>query len=71
MIDIGAGSGAGGIFVGGELQRERGEKGERVEIEVVLSDINPRALSFSKSNATLNFGEVIFIIIIILTCIYY
>jgi len=32
-------------------------KGNTKEVDVVLSDINPRALSFSKANVALNFNE--------------
>eukprot|EP01114_Cavostelium_apophysatum_P021894 TRINITY_DN7761_c0_g1_i1.p1 TRINITY_DN7761_c0_g1~~TRINITY_DN7761_c0_g1_i1.p1 ORF type:complete len:361 (+),score=76.98 TRINITY_DN7761_c0_g1_i1:93-1175(+) len=48
IIDIGAGSGAGGLFLADLLARRD------VAVELVLSDINPKALEFSKANARIN-----------------
>ena len=47
IIDIGCGSGAGGLHIG-ELLRRRGH------VDLMLSDINPRALRLSAINAALN-----------------
>ena len=47
VIDIGCGSGAGGLHAASLLQRG-------VPPDVILSDINPRALRYSRINAWLN-----------------
>ncbi len=47
IIDIGCGSGAGGLYVA-DLLRERGHA------DLILSDINPEALRLSRINAALN-----------------
>jgi methylase of polypeptide subunit release factors len=47
IIDIGCGTGAGGLYVARHL-------GERVLADVILADINPKALRYSRVNATLN-----------------
>jgi hypothetical protein len=47
IIDIGCGSGAGGLDVARHL-------GDRVDAEVILADINPKALRYSGVNALLN-----------------
>jgi len=48
VIDIGAGSGAGGIFLA-NLLKDQGD------VQVTLTDINPTALLYSRANATANF----------------
>jgi SAM-dependent methyltransferase len=54
IIDIGCGSGAGGIYLSHLLQH-------RCNVDLVLSDINPQALRFSRINAALNecYAEVV------------
>lgn len=47
VIDIGCGSGAGGLYVAALL-------GDRVGANVILADINPKALRYSRVNASLN-----------------
>jgi methylase of polypeptide subunit release factors len=47
IVDVGAGSGAGGIHLGRLLER-------RCEVELVLGDINPQALRLARVNAQLN-----------------
>jgi SAM-dependent methyltransferase len=47
VLDIGCGSGAGGLFVA-DLLRGRGNT------DLILSDLNPKALRFSRINAALN-----------------
>lgn len=47
VVDIGCGSGAGGIYVGHMLQG-------RCDVDLVLGDINPQALRFARINAALN-----------------
>ena len=47
IIDIGCGSGAGGIHAAGLM-------GPAVHADVILSDINPKALRYSRINARLN-----------------
>jgi SAM-dependent methyltransferase len=47
IIDIGCGSGAGGLYVAHLL-------GERVAADVILADINPKALRYARINASLN-----------------
>lgn len=49
IIDVGAGSGAGGIFATSVFREVR---------RTVLADINPRALAFAQVNAALNATEV-------------
>jgi len=50
LIDIGAGSGAGGLYLA-QLVRSR-----QIDVDLVLTDINPRALQFCRASAQLNFG---------------
>ncbi len=45
LVDIGCGSGAGGIFAASHLS---------VPMELVLADINPKALAYSAVNAVIN-----------------
>ena len=47
IIDIGCGSGAGGVHAAGLM-------GPGVHVDVILSDINPKALRYSRINARLN-----------------
>jgi release factor glutamine methyltransferase len=47
IIDIGCGSGAGGVHAAGLM-------GPGVHADVILSDINPKALRYSRINARLN-----------------
>ena len=47
IIDIGCGSGAGGVHAAGLM-------GPAVHADVILSDINPKALRYSRINARLN-----------------
>jgi methylase of polypeptide subunit release factors len=47
VIDIGCGSGAGGLYVSSLL-------GHRVVGDVILADINPKALRYSRVNSVLN-----------------
>jgi methylase of polypeptide subunit release factors len=47
IVDIGCGSGAGGLFVADLL-------GERVAADVILADINPKALRYARVSASLN-----------------
>jgi methylase of polypeptide subunit release factors len=47
IIDIGCGSGAGGLHAGAVLNG-------RVTADLILSDINPKALRYSRINAALN-----------------
>lgn len=47
IIDIGCGSGAGGLFAARQLMAH-------ADIEVILSDINPKALRYTRVNAALN-----------------
>jgi methylase of polypeptide subunit release factors len=46
VIDVGCGSGAGGLYVAALLARH--------DLEIVLTDINPRALRYARVNAALN-----------------
>jgi methylase of polypeptide subunit release factors len=46
IIDVGCGSGAGGLYVAARLARH--------DPEIVLTDINPRALRYARVNAALN-----------------
>jgi methylase of polypeptide subunit release factors len=54
IIDIGCGSGVGGIYLSQLLQH-------RCNVDLVLGDINPQALRFSRINAALNecYAEVV------------
>jgi methylase of polypeptide subunit release factors len=45
LVDIGAGSGAGGIYAGRLIE---------APVELVLADINPRALTYCEINAAIN-----------------
>jgi release factor glutamine methyltransferase len=47
IIDIGCGSGAGGLFAALQLT-------PHTDVEVILSDINPKALRYARVNAVLN-----------------
>jgi methylase of polypeptide subunit release factors len=47
VIDIGAGSGAGGLCVAGLL-------GRQLQPDIILADVNPKALRYSRINAILN-----------------
>lgn len=47
VIDIGCGSGAGGIYLHHLLK-------DRCDVDLILGDINPNALRFARINATLN-----------------
>jgi SAM-dependent methyltransferase len=47
IIDIGCGSGAGGLYVADLV-------GDRIPTEVILADINPKALRYARVNASLN-----------------
>jgi methylase of polypeptide subunit release factors len=47
IIDIGCGSGAGGLHAAGLLSARR-------PVDVILSDVNPKALRYSRINARLN-----------------
>jgi release factor glutamine methyltransferase len=47
IIDIGCGSGAGGLFAALQLM-------PHTDVEVILSDINPKALRYARVNAALN-----------------
>ena len=47
IIDIGCGSGAGGLFAALQLA-------PHTDVEVILSDINPKALRYARVNAALN-----------------
>jgi release factor glutamine methyltransferase len=47
VIDIGCGSGAGGLFTAGLF-------GEGIHPDIILSDVNPKALRYSQVNAALN-----------------
>jgi release factor glutamine methyltransferase len=47
IIDIGCGSGAGGLFAALQLT-------PHTDVEVILSDINPKALRYARVNAALN-----------------
>jgi release factor glutamine methyltransferase len=47
IIDIGCGSGAGGLFAALQLK-------PHAEVDVILSDINPKALRYAAINAALN-----------------
>jgi methylase of polypeptide subunit release factors len=47
IIDIGCGSGAGGLFAALQLM-------PRTPVDVILSDINPKALRYARVNAALN-----------------
>jgi SAM-dependent methyltransferase len=49
IIDVGAGTGAGGIFAATAFPRSR---------RTILADINPRALAFAAVNAALNHADV-------------
>ncbi|PRP73170.1 hypothetical protein PROFUN_03484 [Planoprotostelium fungivorum] len=56
LIDIGAGSGAGGLFIAEEIRK----KHATARTHVTLTDINPRALQFCRANAAVNYrGEKI------------
>jgi methylase of polypeptide subunit release factors len=47
IIDIGCGSGAGGLFAALQLM-------PHADVDVILSDINPKALRYARINAALN-----------------
>jgi len=47
IVDVGCGSGAGGLYAA-DLMRGR------AEVDVILSDVNPKALRYSRINALLN-----------------
>jgi SAM-dependent methyltransferase len=47
VVDIGCGSGAGGIYLSHLLE-------DRSDVDLVLGDINPQALRFARINAALN-----------------
>jgi len=47
IIDIGCGSGAGGLFAALQLS-------PHADVDVILSDINPKALRYARINAALN-----------------